>query len=188
MLVLIGKSASGKDKTRENLTMKQGFHSVITYTTRPMRTGEIQDITYHYISKDDFLEKIKSGFFAEWKKYDTNGETWYYGSAKEDLKNADENSVIILTPDGVRDVQKSGINNMKIIYLYANDTTITKRLNMRGDNPEEVKRRMKKDRADFNGAEYLADRIVYNNLDNNIDDVTNSIVFHYKRMCKDEKQ
>ena len=81
MLVLIGKAASGKDSVREILVKKHGFHSILTYTTRPMREGEIQNITYHYISENDFLQKIESGFFAEWKKYDVNGETWYYGSA-----------------------------------------------------------------------------------------------------------
>lgn len=62
MLVLIGKAASGKDSVREILVKKHGFHSIVTYTTRPMREGEIQDITYHYISENDFLQKIESGF------------------------------------------------------------------------------------------------------------------------------
>ena len=92
-----------------------------------MREGEIQDITYHYISENDFLQKIESGFFAEWKKYDVNGETWYYGSAKEDLKKADKNTIIILTPEGVRDIRDNDIDPT-VIYLYTNLETIKKRL------------------------------------------------------------
>ena len=54
MLVLIGKSASGKDTIKEILVKKYGFHSVVTYTTRKPRAGEIPDITYHYITVEDF--------------------------------------------------------------------------------------------------------------------------------------
>ena len=57
MLVLMGKSASGKTTIAQKLAMKHGFHSVVTYTSRPMRKGEIADVTYHYIPKEKFLEK-----------------------------------------------------------------------------------------------------------------------------------
>ena len=81
ILILIGKTASGKDKTVSELVSKHGFKKVITYTTRPMRKGEEQDITYHYILEEEFKQKIEDGFFAEWKSYNTEFGTWYYGSA-----------------------------------------------------------------------------------------------------------
>lgn len=101
---------NGKNRIWQNISQGQtcknnGFNSVVTYTTRPIRKGEIPNVTYHYISEEDFLQKIESGFFAEWKKYITTEGIWYYGSAKEDYEKADENSVIILTPNGIRDIQ-----------------------------------------------------------------------------------
>lgn len=86
-LILIGKSASGKTTIRDILTMKHGFHSIITYTTRPMRKGEISDVTYHYISNEEFLKKIDEDFFVEWEKYRVGESVWYYGTAKEDIKD-----------------------------------------------------------------------------------------------------
>lgn len=74
MLVLIGKSASGKTEIAQILVKKYGFHSVVTYTTRKPRAGEIPDVTYHYITVEDFKQKIKEGFFAEWKQYIVNNE------------------------------------------------------------------------------------------------------------------
>lgn len=50
MLVLMGKSASGKTEIAQILVKKYGFHSVVTYTTREPRAGEIPDVTYHYIT------------------------------------------------------------------------------------------------------------------------------------------
>ena len=37
---------------------------------------------------------------------------------------------------------------------------------------------------DFKDAESLANRIVYNNFDENIDDVVNSVLFHYRKAYK----
>ena len=77
MLILMGKTASGKNLVRDQLVEKCHFSPIITYTTRPMRKGEKQDITYHFISTDEFIEKINNGFFAEWKDYVTNDGIWY---------------------------------------------------------------------------------------------------------------
>lgn len=178
MLVLIGKAASGKDSVREILVKKHGFHSIVTYTTRPMRESEIQDITYHYISENDFLQKIESGFFAEWKKYDVNGETWYYGSAKEDLKKADKNTIIILTPEGVRDIRDNDIDPT-VIYLYTNLETIKKRLMKRNDTNDKLEDRIKRDTKDFEFAEILADKIISNDFNDDINDVVDTIMYFY---------
>ena len=183
MLVLIGKSASGNDTIKEILVKKYGFHPIVTYTTRPMRKDEIADITYHYISNEEFLKKVEEGFFAEWKKYNTANGVWYYGSAKENYENAGENSVIILTPDGIRDIQKLGYD-VTVIYLYVNIASTNKRLAVRGDKKEEIERRIKADLKDFKDAENLANRIIYNNLDDNIDNVVDSVLFHYRKASK----
>lgn len=183
MLVLMGKSASGKDTLRDILVKKHGFHSVVTYTSRPMRKGEIADVTYHYISKEEFLGKIKSGFFAEWKKYPVGDDVWYYGSAKEDLEKADEKSVIILTPDGVRDVKKNGIKGT-VIYLYANLTTIRTRLKNRKDTNDKAEDRIERDLRDFKGAENLANKIVYNNTEDKLEDIVNNVLSYYKEVNK----
>lgn len=133
--------------------------------------------------KKIFCRKSKIVFFAEWKKYTTADGIWYYGSAKEDYEKADENSVIILTPDGIRNIQKLGYD-VTVIYLYSNISTINKRLAARGDKKEEAERRIKTDISDFKDAESLANRIVYNNFDENIDNVVNSVLFHYRKAYK----
>ena len=66
--------------------------------------------------------------------------------------------------------------NITCIYLYANSSTIKKRLEKRGDNPNEVVRRMNSDTEDFKGFENEVDRIVYNNDGANIDDVVEKIL------------
>lgn len=185
ILCLIGKSASGKTFVRDKLVKEHGYKSLVTFTSRPPRKNEKQDITYHFISKEDFEQKIEEGFFAEWKKYDTEQGVWYYGTALADCYDADDNTVVILTPDGVRDLQAIE-THMAVIYLYSNLNTIKQRLSIRGDNQKEVERRMKADINDFNGAEMLADRIVYNNLSDDIEDVISNVNYWYRKILKEK--
>lgn len=170
---------------RDKLVKEHGYKSLVTFTSRPPRKNEKQDITYHFISKEDFEQKIEEGFFAEWKKYDTEQGVWYYGTALADCYDADDNTVVILTPDGVRDLQAIE-THMAVIYLYSNLNTIKQRLSIRGDNQKEVERRMKADINDFNGAEMLADRIVYNNLSDDIEDVISNVNYWYRKILKEK--
>ena len=186
ILVICGKTASGKNLVRDILVEKYNYNPIITYTSRPQRKGEKQDITYHFISDEEFNQKIDEGFFAEWKSYITNEGIWYYGTALEDCVNATDNDVIILTPDGVRDLKKNGVNAI-VIYLYSNLNTIKHRLKFRGDDLKEVERRISSDIKDFKNAEMLADRIIYNNLNDNIDSVVENIVYWYKKILKEKR-
>lgn len=176
MLILCGKTASGKDTIVEKL-MNYGYKRITTYTTRPMRDGEENGITYHFISEDEFKQKIEEGFFAEYKTYNTVFGVWYYGTAIEDLENADDKTVIILTPQGYRDIRdKLSNNNMSCIYIYAGIPTLKKRLSKRGDDPNEADSRLQRDNRDFKGFETEADKIVYNNEGTDINEVVEKIL------------
>lgn len=174
--VIIGKTTAGKDTIAKMMIEKYEYNKITTYTSRPMRKGEKKDITYHYITNEEFKQKIEDGFFAEWKVYNTIDGEWYYGSSVESYETAKDNSIIILTPDGYRDVLDSVNKPLTAIYIYANNQTIKERLIKRGDKKEEAERRLLHDNEDFKNVANMVDRIVYNNSKNNIDDVVNTIV------------
>lgn len=176
LTVIIGKTSSGKTTIVNKLSSKYKFQQVITYTTRPIRKGEKKDITYHFITDEEFKQKIEDGFFAEWKSYKTEDGVWYYGTALEDLQNRKENTIIILTPDGYRDILNKLPNKPMSIYIYANNATIKKRLIKRGDDPKEAQRRLEHDNEDFKGIENEVDKIVYNNDGANMNDVVKKII------------
>ena len=88
MIILLGKTASGKDTIVNYLVKNLGYKKLTTYTTRPMRPGEVQNLQYHFISEEDFKEKISHGFFLEYKTYHTEFDDWYYGSAMEDYEKS----------------------------------------------------------------------------------------------------
>lgn len=176
MICIVGKTCSGKDTIVNKLISLHDFKRIITYTTRPIRKGEKQDVNYHFITLDDFNKKVKEGFFAEWKSYMTVDGVWFYGTALEDLENADDNTVVILTPNGYRDIVHKMKNKPKCIYIYANNNTIQNRLVQRGDSKEEAARRLEHDNEDFKDFEYEADKIFYNNNGTDLNDVVDRII------------
>lgn len=174
MILILGKTASGKTTIVNKLVKEYGFNKIVTYTTRPIRKGEINGVDYHFISEKDFLSKIKNGFFAEWKVYFAKQGTWYYGSSFSDIVNANEKSILIITPDGLRELKEKYNFKTFSIYIDCNKSIIEQRLINRGDLPDEAKRRYAADCKDFKYIKKDADRIVYNN--NDIDSVVTDIL------------
>lgn len=176
MIILLGKSASGKDTVVNKLIHNYyGYEKIITWTTRPMRPGEKQDLTYHFTDDEDFEEKIEEGFFAEWKKYNSVFGTWYYGTAVQDITNNPNNKIIILTPSGYEDI-KEYINDEEILSVYLDSSlrTLYKRLKFRGDNPKEIKRRLLHDIKDFKGIKNKVNVVIKNNT-RDLDELTELI-------------
>lgn len=177
-IIILGKTASGKSRIVNEL-VKRGYKKIVTTTTRPARKGEVDGGDYNFISEEEFEQLINTRYFAEWKKYDTAEGVWYYGSPLDEISRSDNKSIVILTPDGYRDI-KDELDDHVAIYIYANNKTIRSRLSNRGDKKEEADRRIKQDNKDFKDAEFLADRIFYNNKDKDIGDLVDEICKYLK--------
>lgn len=163
ILILMGKTASGKDSVVKELVHNYGFRRIVTYTTRPPRKAETEGVDYHFISEADFLNKVNNRFFLEWKTYDTEHGKWYYGTSLDDFTHSVRNAVIVLTPDGIRDLKSLLRVNYRVVYLDASNETIMDRIRRRGDDPDEAKRRINKDNGDFANAYSLASLVINTN-------------------------
>lgn len=178
MLILCGKTASGKDTIQKQLIL-EGMKSVVSYTTRPPREGEVDGVTYHYINNEEFLEKKETGFFAESTSYNVaSGETWYYGSAVEDLT---DDKVVILNPEGLKEIKKIKELNPKVFYILADEETIWNRLRLRGDNSEEARRRLNADDEDFKDINNYIDFAIRNDGELAPKDLCEMILYLYTK-------
>lgn len=142
-IVLVGHIASGKTSIARALENK-GYRRIITYTTRPPKKGEVDGVDYHFITETDFLHKQRKGFFAEGTGYDTIFGYWRYGSAFEDYQAKDK-TVIVLNPRGVLNLKTKAF----VVHLDINEDMLISRAVERGDNIEEVRRRIEIDRELF---------------------------------------
>lgn len=179
MLLLVGKMASGKDTLKKEL-INMGMESIVTYTTRPPRPDETDGISYHFISKKDFINKEKQGFFAETTSYDVDaGDTWYYGSALEDLT---DDKVIIVNPQGLDQLKRIKSLNLVSFYIMADKKIRFNRALKRQDNVNEINRRINADEYDFVNIEQEVDFIIKSDIGLNPHILAEIIIYSYKKM------
>lgn len=141
MLILMGPSASGKTEVAKILFKKYGLKKVITTTTRSMRVHEINDVDYHFVSKDTFLKMIEENQFLEYTCYNNN----FYGTTKDEVG---DDKCVILEPHGARKL-KSINSNFFVIYFYCTPEIRKKRMLVRGDSIENINARIKIDDEAF---------------------------------------
>lgn len=157
LIVLCGKMGSGKTTTAEALEAR-GFKRLITETTRPMRQGEIDGVFYHFLTEEAFMERKKAGYYAETYRADTIFGPWYYGSKKELYEDTGEDRVIVLNASGLKQIAETvDPANYVAIYLDVEEDLLLERLVKRGDNPNEIRRRLKDDERVFSDIEKYTD-------------------------------
>ena len=88
---LIGPSASGKDRLLGELkTRFPQLRTIVMYTTRPIRSGEVPDVAYHFITAEEFDAQQKAGRVIESRTYHTVHGPWTYATLDDgaiDLEN-----------------------------------------------------------------------------------------------------
>lgn len=143
-IVLIGKQGSGKTslaKALENV----GFTRVISCTTRPRRSNEINGVDYSFLTDEAF--NAIAGDLVAVRSYETIYGEWRYGIDLRDI-NADGPTVCILDPDGYLEIRDK-IKDRFAIYLDLPRDIRINRVLARGDDPEEVARREEDDEIMF---------------------------------------
>ncbi len=146
LFVISAPSGAGKTSLVNAVLAEYGkkyqLDRAITYTTRPPREGEVDGSHYHFISVDEFKEKITQNFFIEWS-------TWYdhyYGSPVTILKKVEEGSSFIMVLDrpGAKDVLQTYPQTVLIWIAPPNIEELKRRLNARGDNAGSIESRLRK--------------------------------------------
>lgn len=159
IIVLVGKTASGKTTVANELCKNYGYKRIITYTTRPMRENEVQDVDYHFISDEQFNRMVENNEFTEYKRYNTAHGVWSYGSViTSEQVLSDDCYVIILTPQGLRDLSKK-MSQYIAFYLNISFESQLERLKKRGDEEQQIIKRLQNDAKDF---ENVLDIVDYN--------------------------
>lgn len=93
ILVLSGPSGAGKSTILKEIMNDIGecYFSIST-TTRPMRTGEVEGIDYHFVTKEEFQEDIDNDMFLEYANVHGN----YYGTSIRPVKKALKDGKLVI--------------------------------------------------------------------------------------------
>lgn len=186
-IILVGESGTGKTTAAAGLE-KAGFERIITKTTRKMREGEIDGKDYFFVSPERFAEEEAAGLFAETTTYHmVTGEVKYGSTIASYFKNK---AVVVLNPQGLRQLLAKGIPCMAI-YLTAPEDVLMERLERRGDNPQEIRRRLEEDVKYFEGVKDIADLIIDTSIyseEEVIEKILDAISFDTTDTGKDDKR
>lgn len=158
LYVIMGKSCSGKDTVFKKIMESDQLNikSVVGYTTRPIRQGEVDGEEYFFKDRD-FLEEAKErGTLIESRDYNTVQGIWSYFTMDDGQINFDGPDLLYIgTLESYVDIRDYyGFANVVPIYIEVSPETRLARAKQREeeqDTPkyEEMKRRLKADDEDF---------------------------------------
>ena len=81
---VMGKSSSGKDTIYKMLLERHPqFHTVVPYTTRPIREGERDGVEYFFVDAEELHEMQEAEKIIEMRAYNTKCGIWTYFTAED---------------------------------------------------------------------------------------------------------
>lgn len=131
---------SGAGKTSLVKALVENLPAVrvsVSYTTRPIRPGEIDGINYHFVSREKFIEMVDHGDFLEHAEVFGN----LYGTSQSWVESQlERGGDIILEIDwqGAQQVRRLMADSVSIFILPPSRDILIQRLRNRGQDSEEI--------------------------------------------------
>ena len=162
LLCIAGESGRGKD-TVGKMLKKRGYKDVCSFTTRPMRETETQNVEHHFVSEAEANRVLKE-HSQEVLAYTEIGDVKYF-ALTHDIVDAD---FYIIDPKGI-EYLKSAYGyafDLFVCYVTCDRDLAWSRINHneRGDSKEEFDNRCEKEGMQFNNFSKLKqyDHVIVN--------------------------
>jgi guanylate kinase len=144
VLIVSGPSGAGKTTVYQRLRHKlPSLKFSISCTTRAPRPGEVHNVDYHFLTREEFEHHIGIGAFLEYAEVHGN----FYGTLKqgvEETVRASENILLDIDVQGVHQMRQamkgSELENC-FVYVFIGPPSLAeleRRLRKRGTDSEEV--------------------------------------------------
>lgn len=168
--VIIFSAPSGSGKTtlvKHSLEAFPELEFSISCTTRQPRGSEVHALDYHFISPEEFRQKISEDAFVEFEEVYTDK---YYGTLKAEVEKIwNKEKVVIFDVDvkgGVSLKKYFGAHALSIFIEPPSIAELERRLISRNtDDAETIKTRVEKAEEELQYAKEFDEIVVNDNLD-----------------------
>lgn len=151
-IIIVGGSGSGKSTLESNLVKMapEQFHKVLSVTTRAMRDGEAEGVTYNYVTKEEF----KQIPMVESVEFGGN----FYGIPEREFQT-DKDTICVVEPHGAQQIIEYIDNPYLLIYMGPPNAEM---MRLRGDSEEMIQKRLEADDIEqrFNESGLKADKVI----------------------------
>ena len=143
LFIVTAPSGAGKSSLVKALLERDpAIRLSVSYTTRPPRTGEVDGVHYHFVSREDFQARLGRGEFLESAEVYGN----YYGTSQpwiEAEMAAGRDILLEIDWQGAAQVRRLMPRAKSIFILPPSIAELRRRLEGRGtDSAEVIARRM----------------------------------------------
>ena len=117
MIGICGKAGSGKDTIMRKVVDKNPFlHEMVSCTTRPKREGEVDGVNYHFLTGEQFGNKVVNDEMLE----ATCFNDWFYGTSYDSLRS-DCVNIGVFNPEGIDSISAHKDIDLFVFLVEAND-------------------------------------------------------------------
>jgi guanylate kinase len=166
LVILSGPSGVGKDSVLDRWkTADPRVVRVVAYCTRAPRSGEVDGVDYHFVTREQFMAKAEAGDFLEYKEVHGN----LYATPLKDMEAllADGRiAVLKIDVQGALSVMEKRDDAISIFLLAPSAEELERRIRKRGtDDEATIQKRLKNARDEIALSDRYQHRVVNDDLD-----------------------
>lgn len=152
LIIISGTTCAGKGTViRKLLENHNDLLLSTSYTSRPMREGDVEGVDYYFVSKQEFERKIENGDFLEYAVVHYGD---YYGTPKKEvleLLESGKNVILEIDVQGAKLIKEKYPETILIFIMAPSMSEVKRRIKMRGfENNEQIINRFEKAYKEIN--------------------------------------
>jgi len=144
IFIISGPSRVGKNALILGLLKIKDLNlgKIITATSRPQRPDEVNGIDYYFLPREEFVRRIKQGYFLEWAILRGGN---YFGTpfdAIEKIEKQGKNVIMTIDVQGAKQVRGKRSDLVSIFIKPDSLASLKRRMEKANFTKEEIKARL----------------------------------------------
>lgn len=171
LFVISGPSGSGKSTITKILAEDENVRISVSATTRKPRPGETDGVSYYFLEKSEFEEKIEKGEFYEYARVFEN----YYGTLRktvDDMLFEGYDVILEIDVQGALQIMEKRPDAVTVFIMPPDMETLLKRLSGRKtETKEQIELRTREAKREISFRDRYDYCVINDDLDRCVDEI-----------------